>query len=52
MKIAEIFQLGYGHDRGEHDRKNHDHGYDRKQDRGYHHRRHHGGGLLRIYISL
>jgi hypothetical protein len=54
MRIADIFQLGYGQDRGSYDHENkHDyHGYHRKEDDGYHHRRHYGGGLLRIYISL
>jgi hypothetical protein len=54
MRIAEIFQFGYGQDRGSYDHKNKhdDHGYHRKEDGGYHHRRRYGDGLLRIYISL
>lgn len=52
MRIAEIFQLGYGQGRGsyDHDYKNQDHEYHRKEDRDYHHRRRYGGSLIRIDI--
>jgi len=54
MRIAEIFQLGYGYDRGGHgqgDKHDHD-GHQRKHHSGDHRRRHDGGGLLKIHIEL
>ena len=53
MRIAEIFQLGYGYDRGGYDRgdKPH-HGGDRRKHHHGDHRRRHDGGLLKIHIEL